>query len=668
MTTLRITALLFCSIVLSSLTGCDTNNATANNAPPIVALFDPVTGNMPLTNDLLFQGSTDGTLNIPISDATDDGQRALITSLNTLDGFGLTAPSTIGFDGAVSASSTVVGSSVRLFELTQDSTGSTTGITRELPGNEMAAGVTASTPNALTLTPLKPLKESTRYLVILTDKIRSTEGGKASASPTYALTKGNTALTGSNAPLEPLRQLTNQLENLAATQGIAKDSIILSWTFTTLSVSPSLQAAATLAPTNTIQLSPTIGTTKQISNQLRGAADVHVGALNVPYYLEAPSAANPLAALNGFWKGANGSLLTRYNPSPSPTETQTIPLLLTVPNANAMTATTPANGWPVVIFQHGITRNREDLLALADTLADAGFAAISIDLPLHGVTTATDPLKTDNTAFDDGEERTFNLDLANNTTGTAGADGSIDNSGTHFINLNSLLTSRDNIRQGVSDLLTLRKSLASITSVPLNTSHVGFIGHSLGGIVGSVYLGAETLPTPASLVTTGGGIARLLDGSPSFGPSIHAGLANAGLMQGTSSYDAFMSSAQTILDAADPIDWGEKAAQTHPLHMIEVVGINGVGSDQVIPNRVTGAPLSGTEPLVSRMRLKTVAQTTGGSDGIVRFTSGVHGSILDPTASFDATAEMQFEVAAFQSAQGNSITVNNTSLLTTTVP
>ena len=342
---------------------------------------------------------------------------------------------------------------------------------------------------------------------------------------------------------------------------------------------------------------------------------------------------------------------------------------MTVPNATSLAATPPAAGWPVVIFQHGITRNREDLLAVADTLADAGFAAIAIDLPLHGVTSTTDPLKAEsNPAFGDDVERTFNLDFANNTTGAAGADGSIDSSGTHFINLTSLLTSRDNVRQGVSDLLTLRKSLASITTVPLNISQVGFIGHSLGGIVGTVYLGAETTSTPASLVTTGGGIARLLDASPSFSPIIHAGLANAGLVQGSAGYDLFMANAQTMLDAADPINWGAKAAQTHPLHMIEVVGLNGVGSDQVIPNRVALAPLSGTEPLASIMGLKAVAQTTAGSDGIVRFTSGVHGSVLDPTVSFDATAEMQLELAAFQVARGTAITVRNTSLLTTSVP
>ena len=45
-------------------------------------------------------------------------------------------------------------------------------------------------------------------------------------------------------------------------------------------------------------------------------------------------------------------------------------------------------------------------------------------------------------------ERTFNVDLVNNTTGAAARDGVIDSSGTHFINLPSPLTSRDNTASG----------------------------------------------------------------------------------------------------------------------------------------------------------------------------------------------------------------------------
>jgi len=53
----------------------------------------------------------------------------------------------------------------------------------------------------------------------------------------------------------------------------------------------------------------------------------------------------------------------------------------------------PAGGkWPALIFEHGITRNRTDMLAVADSFADSGFVVVAIDLPLHGVTDPTSPL------------------------------------------------------------------------------------------------------------------------------------------------------------------------------------------------------------------------------------------------------------------------------------
>src|SRR3546814_13480725 len=63
---------------------------------------------------------------------------------------------------------------------------------------------------------------------------------------------------------------------------------------------------------------------------------------------------------------------------------QTIPVLVTIPNANSG-KTMPADGWPVVIFQHGITGNRTQMIAIAPALAAAGFATVAIDLPLHGL-------------------------------------------------------------------------------------------------------------------------------------------------------------------------------------------------------------------------------------------------------------------------------------------
>ena len=70
----------------------------------------------------------------------------------------------------------------------------------------------------------------------------------------------------------------------------------------------------------------------------------------------------------------------------------------------------------MVIFQHGITRNRTDMLAIAGALAQAGFAVVAIDAPLHGMTDKTSPFYR-NQLIGSGApslvvgERTFDLDL-----------------------------------------------------------------------------------------------------------------------------------------------------------------------------------------------------------------------------------------------------------------
>ena len=176
-------------------------------------------------------------------------------------------------------------------------------------------------------------------------------------------------------------------------------------------------------------------------------------------------------------------------PTPSKRSDQTIPVLVTWPNANSGRSM-PANGWPVVIFQHGITGNRSQMLAIGPTLAAAGFVTVAIDLPLHGIV-PTDPAAA--LRINGVPERTFDLDLENNVTGAPGPDGVADGSGTWFINLASLATSRDNLRQAVSDLITLAKSVGGTVFVDTNNSpqsiaidgtEIYFVGHSLGGIVG----------------------------------------------------------------------------------------------------------------------------------------------------------------------------------------
>ncbi len=166
--------------------------------------------------------------------------------------------------------------------------------------------------------------------------------------------------------------------------------------------------AAQLTPPATIGVQATGLNLQQLNPALPPIADVYVGQLAITYYLD------PAAPLTGFWEAAPGgpgepsTNLTRFNPVPVPkAENFPIPVFVTVPNV-ASGQTKPVDGWPVVVFQHGITGNRTQAAAIAGTYASQGFVVASIDLVLHGITDRASPL------YQAGAERTFDLDLDGN--------------------------------------------------------------------------------------------------------------------------------------------------------------------------------------------------------------------------------------------------------------
>ena len=699
----------------------DTPVATNSDGSPVTAVitarFDPSNGVVPFPTNLLLSGTTDLTLNIPVANPANFGDPKV--AMNALDGFSTVSPMTTSFSTPPRPSSLVAGSTVRVFQVTLSGPGGgVTGLTRELQANvDFVVALTSSDAarRTLAVVPTKPLQQLSSYLVVLTNGITDNAGNDATPDQTYFLAKRTTALcingvsqepllpNATACALEPLRRLTNSQEAAAAAAGISPSKIVLSWVATTQGVTPVLgavQARTAQTPAAATQIAPTGLTLAGISPSLPPIADVYIGTIDLPYYLAAPTQAAPTAPLTGFWRAAPGAYIPPFagqldptstfvtfaNPLPVAGSTQKVPLLLTIPNA-ASGKTKPAAGWPIVIYQHGITRDRTDMFAVAGTLASQGFAVIAIDAPLHGITSAANQLNIANTPFAalGARERTFNLDLSNNTTGASGPDGVIDSSGSYFINLTSLLTSRDNIRQAVADLLVLARAIPSshysAGGTDFDGSRIAFVGQSLGGIIGTVFMGVNPDAQVALLNVPGGGIARLLEASPTFGPRIRAGLlAAAGLSPGTPDYDAFFGAAQTVIDSADPVNWALAANNSllgsKRLLLQEVVG-GGTGTpeqtmtDQVIPNSVAGAPLSGTEPLIRTLGLATITQTTqsaSGIRGVVRFTQGNHGSLLNPsgpTGSPATTAEMQGEMASLLVSQGAAVQVSNPSVIRT---
>lgn len=695
-------------LLLGLLTGCGSSDSSERGDPVEVptnddgstvtgiqtARFDPTAGVVPFPTNLLFAGTTDLTLNIPVANPNDVSDPAV--ALNALDGFSTTAPWTTSFSAPLDPATVTPGGTVRVFQVSLASpAGAVTGIVRELrPGDEYVATLAGAT--TLAIVPLQPLPPLTSFMTVLTEGITDQDGNSATPDQTYFLAQRDTPLVDANGnsteplldnataqALEPLRRLVASQEAAAAAAGIQPNRIVLSWVFTTQSTFQVLGAVQSIVQAGETLVGATGLDTSMVGLGLPGLADIFVGRLDIPYYLDSPTRTNPdpTVILDTFWEAAPGAYIppfdgfgldptsravTVYNPFPVVERVLPIPLFITVPNAASGMAK-PASGWPVAIYLHGITRNRLDALAVADTLALAGFAVVAIDLPLHGVIFNTSPFYGGNVLPIElrSTERTFNVDMIDNETGAPGPDGLFDPSGAHFVNLSSLLTSRDNLRQGMVDVMVLA---ASIPGMDINQdgtpdfdgSRVHLVGQSLGAMVGIGALSVNPLIGAAVTSVPGGGIARFLEASPAFGPRIRAGLAQAGLQPGTPDFQAFFVAAQTVIDSADPVNLGARAAAGHAVLLQEVLG------DQVIPNAVAGAPLSGTEPLIRVMGLAPISETTinpGGIRGAVRFTAGAHGSLLSPQASQAVTVEMQTEMASMMASDGTAVQVTNPSVI-----
>lgn len=619
-------------------------DAAAAAAP--VASFDPANGDIPFPNSLLF--GTDGTLNIPLADGvSEDDLTSVEVSLNAMDGFSTSSPISMNLSASVNPDTVILGDSLRVFEVQTTAQGVVTGVVSELGAADVAVAVLDG---SIAIVPVSPLKESTDYVVVATNGVQGTNGVALAASPSFQLTSGAIELTGAAAALEPVRLLTNATLAAVAAEGVDTSSVVQAWSFKTQSITPVLQAVKSASTAAAITIAPTGQNTSNVVDSLPGIADIYIGTIDLPYYRTAPANANDPAGITSFWQTADGGNVTRFTPDPVATSVQTVPVLMTVPNAGSGN-TVPANGWPVTIFVHGVTSDRTAMIAIADAMAQAGFAMIAIDQPMHGLTDNSNPLSAANTPFNE-TERTFDIDLVNNETGAPGPDGVADTSGRHFYSPQYLLATRDNLRQSVADLFVLSESLANITTVPVDASRKTVIGHSLGGAAVTPFLAFDTTITAATLGMPAAGLVGTTITSESFGPAIIAGLAAAGVEEGTADFEAFKVAAQTVVDSGDAINFGAMAAQNVPIHMIEVIG------DTTVKNNVPGSPLVGTDALARVMGLPQASQDTTES-AIVKFTAGNHVSLLSPEASLPATLEMQAQTAAFAASNGALIRITN---------
>lgn len=630
------------------------------------AKYVPLGQILPFPNDLVISQS-DGTVNLSVQDASDFGNP--LVAMNQLDGFSPIA------SAYLSTTDTIDGDSLQPWTPTDPGNVGLVDITDPqapaplVHGQDyevVVSGVQEDAGQRLFFNMLEPVGEKRRLLAVVTNGVQSTVGDSLAADYQFGLIKETLGadLSGDCATIAgefedatdgqnmvAICQAVAQQLGAASAFGYSPANVSATWTFSTQSITDALDAVASETEDRTAVIQqariPQTGdpvTTQTLLGQASpGYGNVWVGYIELPYYLDRSE------PLSGFWQAQGGLPITRYTPAPEATEMLEVPLFVTVPNDTARNGqgcedSVPQGGHPVVMFQHGITGNRTQAAAIADAFACRGFAVVAIDHPLHGVVPADQ-----NPLIDTDRERHFFLDVNN--------DGTVDDSGKHYINIPSLLTSRDNLRQSVADLLNLSATVSGTIvtadaqgnptgTLNINGANKHFVGHSLGGIAGASFVGLDDSVVSATLGMPGGYVTDLLRDSDTFGPRINAGLqqTNPGLVPGTRLYNDFFRQAQTVIDSGDPANYGEETGDSNIL-MFQVSG------DSVVPNSAT-AYLADAHDID--------ATTTGGVDptgnsALVRYTEGDHGSLLDPSASQEAWAAMQCQMVVFAESGGTAI-------------
>lgn len=221
----------------------------------------------------------------------------------------------------------------------------------------------------------------------------------------------------------------------------------------------------------------------------------------------------------------------------------------------------PPNGFPVVIFGHGLGGSRIEGAYVAEALTSQGYAVVAIDMWGHG------------SRYDatDGENN-FGIGKMAFTGDKTLKDGYGDNISqaayiAFFENFLNIAAIRDSIRQSALDfsrvamLVQSHPDLSALagayggTAPTLDATKVAYLGQSFGTVVGTEVSAIEPSIGVFVLDVPGGGIVdQILPNSPEIG-ALAIPFAEE-VYRPTGSLDRFhplLGALQTILDGADPL-------------------------------------------------------------------------------------------------------------------
>ncbi|GAB4214916.1 MAG: hypothetical protein OHK0013_40000 [Sandaracinaceae bacterium] len=459
-----------------------------------------------------------------------------------------------------------------------------------------------------------PLHEGRAYAAVVTRSVRGADGLPLSAAPAFSTVRDAAAEPSDPVLARAWRAYRSVLAGLAA-DGVPATDVVGLATFHVQTASDDLldaraQLRARAAPTLTIErvasgadLDALLGAPAEDlpgTDVMGGVRHSHIGWV-VDGTFEAPSFQASAPFVHDAWTRRDDATFAEKR-------TDTVWFTLVLPQGDVSNV-------PVVVFQHGLGGERSQVFAIADTLAEAGFAVAAIDIPFHGMRARAEGTPLDTThSYGASTGPDLYGDLRGNAVYVEYL-GVFDESGTY--EAFHPFYPRDSLRQSVADLYALVDALdradwsvvgaaGGPSALGFDDGPLGFVGVSLGGILGTMFVATEDRIGCAVLNVTGGHLVRLVEQSASFnGTFLPILFPKVGLAFEETDYEREppitypqLALYQTLLDRGDSMTLAPRLA-ARGVHVLFQMAID----DETVPNlgtealaRASGATIVNTDP------------------------------------------------------------------------
>jgi len=581
----------------------------------------------------------------------------------TLDGFSTTGMMLMPTSGLVQRTS-VTSSTVQLWDLANPAApvkvNPSTYITEPVEVTQQGlspvialqpAGATADDPTSVFRT--RPLTESTDYAVVVSNGVLDKTGkGIVPGTVARILRFSNPISVGGKSQLvgiddqtaSALEAMRLKLPPVIAASGFASDQIAIAYTFRTqsiLSIPP--QLAALPYPTGTGTLAPLAPPTLSCASTSLNPACASAPTVDAAYSAYGIATSVPRtnvgfiveAKVPTFSKlrcpagDANCKDTGAFSPATVQPVVESIDVLIALPAPPYVGSCTPSPTTvctiPLLVFRHGLSGGRADMLRVADKFNANGIGVAAIDAAKHGdrsyckadtecaggATCVPDP-----EFVNEGDAPAPSPGRCKNADGSAGdfarrpgGPKAIPLASSNYLVSANFFRTRDTLRQDVIDQSQLVRVLspdptgtqpANLITTPLlgvqfDNAKIWYAGVSLGAIQGAVNVAAIPRISETVLNVGGGTIVDVFTTSPAFSSNTNTLLAALGIQPGTSAYLQFLVVAKTILDPADPVNFaGHLTGSTLPYLLANPNGTvfqapkpvlaQAAYCDQVVPN------------------------------------------------------------------------------------